>query len=103
MSLVLAVFVIAFGKELKVLLFSRSIAAATGVHEGFVYCVFLALCGIILSVNLKIIGGLMIFSLITNPAAAAYQICRGYKSVVFTATLLGMFSAVYRIIRCRND
>jgi len=94
MGLVLAAFAIAFNKELKILLFSRSIAAATGVHEGFVYCLFLALCGIILSVNLKIIGGLMIFSLITNPAAAAYQICRGHKSVVFTATLLGMLTAV---------
>ncbi len=94
MAFVLAVFVIVFNKELKVLLFSRSIAAATGVHQNFVYCLFLALCGIILSVNLKIIGGLMIFSLITNPAAAAYQICRGHKSVVFTATLLGMLTAL---------
>ena len=74
MGLLLAAFTIAFNKELKVLLFSRSIAAATGVHERFVYCLFLALCGITLSVNLPIIGGLLIFALITNPAAAAYQI-----------------------------
>ena len=94
MALILAGFTIIFNKELKVLLFSRSIAAATGVHESFVYCLFLALCGVILAVNLKLIGGLMIFSLITNPAAAAYQICRGHKSAVFTATLFGMLSAV---------
>jgi len=94
MGLVLAAFAVFFNKELKMLLFSRSIAAATGVHESFVYCLFLALCGIILSVNLKTIGGLMIFSLITNPAAAAYQICRGHKSVLLTATLLGTLTAV---------
>ncbi|RKY23964.1 MAG: metal ABC transporter permease [Planctomycetota bacterium] len=94
MTLILVVFTIVFNKEMKVLLFSRSIAAATGVHESFVYCLFLALCGVILAVNLKLIGGLMIFSLITNPAAAAYQICRGHKSAVFTATLFGMLSAV---------
>lgn len=94
MALLLAAFTIAFNKELKVLLFSRSIAAATGVHESFVYCLFLALCGIILSVNLPIIGGLLIFSLITNPAAAAYQVCRGHRSVVVTATLLGALTAV---------
>ncbi|MDD5327223.1 MAG: metal ABC transporter permease [Phycisphaerae bacterium] len=94
MALTLAAFTIVFNKEMKVLLFSRSIAAATGVHESFVYCLFLALCGLTLSVNLKMIGGLMIFSLITNPAAAAYQICRGHKSVVLTATLLGMLSTV---------
>ena len=93
MALVLIVFTVLFHKELKVLLFSRTIAAATGVHETFVYCLFLALCGVIISVNLKIIGGLMIYSLITNPAAAAYQVCRGHKSVVLTATLFGMLSA----------
>lgn len=94
MGLLLAAFTIAFNKELKVLLFSRSIAAATGVHESFVYCLFLALCGIILSVNLPIIGGLLIFALITNPAAAAYQICRGHKSVIITSTSLGALSTV---------
>ena len=93
-ALLLIVFTIVFNKELKVLLFSRSIAAVTGVHESFVCCLFLAMCGITLSVNLKMIGGLMIFSLITNPAAAAYQVCRGHKSVVITATFLGMLSAV---------
>jgi len=94
MGLILAIFVTLFNKELKVILFSRSIAAATGVHEGLVYCLYLALCGIILAVNLKTVGGLMIFSLITNPAAAAYQICQGYRSVVITSTLFGMLSAV---------
>ena len=52
------------------------------------------LCGITLSVNLRLVGGLMIFSLITNPAAAAYQICRGHRAVVLTATLFGVLSAV---------
>jgi manganese/iron transport system permease protein len=93
-GLLLVLFSILFNKEMKVLLFSRSIASATGVHEGLVYCLFLALCGITLSVNLPIIGGLMIFSLITNPAAAAYQICKGHKAVVITSMLFGVLSTV---------
>lgn len=87
-------FALAFNKELKVLLFSRSMAAATGVHETFVYAIFLALCGVILAVNLPLVGGLMIFSLITNPAAAAYQVCRGHRAVILTSTTLGVVSAV---------
>jgi manganese/iron transport system permease protein len=91
---VFAAFALVFNKELKVLLFSRTIASATGVHETFVYALFLALCGVILAVNLPLVGGLMIFSLITNPAAAAYQICRGHRAVIFTSTLFGALSAV---------
>jgi len=93
-ALLVGAFSFLFNKEMKVLLFSRSIASATGVHEGFVYAIFLALCGLTISVNLPIIGGLMIFSLITNPAAAAYQICRDHKAVVITATLFGVLSTV---------
>ena len=89
-----AIFAFAFNKELKVLLFSRTIASATGVHETFVYALFLGLCGLVLAVNLPLIGGLMIFSLITNPAAAAYQVCRGHRAVVVTSTALGVVSAV---------
>jgi len=90
----LAGFLAMFNKEMKAILFSRSMAQATGVHQGFVYVLFLVLCGVVLSMNLKMIGGLMIFSLITNPAAASYQMFRGYRAVVSGATLLGMFTAI---------
>jgi manganese/iron transport system permease protein len=93
-AIVFALFALAFNKELKVILFSRTIASATGVHETFVYTLFLGLCGVVLAVNLPLVGGLMIFSLITNPAAAAYQVCRGHRSVVVTSTLFGVVSAV---------
>jgi manganese/iron transport system permease protein len=93
-AIVLTVFAMLCNKELKVILFSRQIAAATGVHSGLVYALFLALCGLIISINIKLIGGMMIFSLITNPAAAAYQLCRGHRSLVLTATVFGMLSAV---------
>lgn len=89
---VLVLFTILFNKELKALLFSRSIALATGVHETFVYAMFLSLCGVILAVNLPLIGGLMIFSLISNPAAAAYQLCRGHRAIVVMSVALGVLS-----------
>ena len=94
LSAVLGLFVVLFNKEMKILLFSRTIAAATGVHESFVYCLFLTLCGVILAVNLPLIGGLMIFSLITCPAAAAYQVCKGYVPVIITSAVFGMISAL---------
>jgi manganese/iron transport system permease protein len=93
-AVIFAAFSYAFSKELKVLLFSRTIGAATGVHETFVYSLFLGLCGTILAVNLPLVGGLMIFSLITNPAAAAYQVCRGHRAVVAASTGFGVLSAV---------
>ncbi len=82
-----------FKEELKVLLFSRSLAEATGLHQTTVYALFLGLCGITLAVDLPLVGGLMIFSLVTNPAAAAYQICHSHGSVVITSVIFGLLSA----------
>lgn len=93
-AILAALFAFLFNKEMKVLLFSRSIASATGIHDTLVYGLFLAVCGLTISVNLPIVGGLMIFSLITNPAAAAYQICRGHRAVVGASILIGVLSAV---------
>jgi len=93
-ALAFVLFAMLFNKEMKSLLFSRSIALATGVHETFIYALFLALCGVILAVNLPLIGGLMIFSLITNPPAAAYQLCRGHRAIVVVSMLFGVVSTV---------
>jgi manganese/iron transport system permease protein len=104
LAIVLIIFIRLFNMEMKVLLFSRSIAAATGVHENFVYCLFLVLCGIILAVILPLVGGLMIFSLITCPASAAFQLCRGYKAVLISSAVFGMLSSLlgFLISFCLN-
>lgn len=94
LAMVLMAFGAMFNKELKALLFSRSLAAATGVHERLVYTLFLVLCGLTLAINLELVGGLMIFSLITNPAAAAYQLCKGHTRIAAASIGLGCFSAV---------
>jgi manganese/iron transport system permease protein len=93
-SIVLVLFLILFSKEMKAILFSRTLARACGVHEGFVWGLFLALCAATLTVNLDAVGGLMIYSLMVNPAAAALQLCRNYSSAVVTAVSLGALSAL---------
>ncbi len=94
LTVVLLLFVAVFNKQLKVILFSRSMAAATGVHQGIVYFLFLILTGLIVAINVKLIGGLLLFSLLTNPAAAAYQICTGHKTVVITSIFFGTLSTI---------
>ncbi len=93
-GLALLLFVLLFGKEMRAILFSRFLAAAGGIHETLVYTLFLALCGLVLTVNLQAVGGLMIFSLITNPAVAAFRVARGFASVCAVASALGAAGAL---------
>jgi len=90
----LFLFALLFSKEMCSVLFSRSLAAATGVHERFVLLGFLVLCGATLTVNLSTVGGLMIYTLISVPAAAAFQVCRGYRSAALWSSLLGAACAL---------
>ncbi len=85
---------ILFAKEAKAVLFDRELARISGIHASALYYLMIALCGFTVTVNLNIVGGLMLYSLITNPAVAALQLARGYRAVILLSMLLGALSAV---------
>ncbi len=93
-SLALAGFVATFHKEMRAILFSRADATAAGILATPVWTGFLALTALVMTVNFQTVGGLMIYSLITNPAAAAFQLVRGGGRAMLIATLLGAVSGL---------
>ncbi len=50
------------------------------------------LCGFTTTASLNAIGGLLVFSLIVNPAAAAYQLTYKLKNMFIIAAVLGVAS-----------
>lgn len=73
----LALFVTVFDKEMRAMLFSRQDAIAAGIHVTAIWTGFLILTALLMTVNFQTVGGLMIYSLITNPGAAAFQLVKG--------------------------
>ncbi|MEJ5259711.1 MAG: metal ABC transporter permease [Anaerohalosphaeraceae bacterium] len=94
----LILFLTAFDGEMKAILFSRSLAAATRPYSTLIYFLFLCLTGLMISVTLQTVGGLLLFSLLVCPAAAAYLLGRGYRAVVFLAMLFGVLSAGFGLV-----
>jgi manganese/iron transport system permease protein len=86
-----------FFKEIKAIAFHRETAASSGIPErAMLYWIFLV-TGVVIALNLNTIGGLLVFGLIYNPPAAAYQLTYSLKwmfalSVIFAiaACLLGL-------------
>jgi len=93
-ALALGLFVLAFGKEMRAILFSRTDAQAAGIRATGVWTGFLVLTAVLMTVNFQTVGGLMIYSLITNPAAAAFQLVRGSGRAMLLAVILGAFSGL---------
>ena len=90
----LGVFLGTFHKEMRAILFSRVDAAAAGIHVTLVWTGFLVLTAAVLTVNFQTVGGLMIYSLMTNPAAAAFQLVKGCGRALALAAVLGAVSGL---------
>ncbi|MBN2216782.1 MAG: metal ABC transporter permease [Pirellulales bacterium] len=86
------IFVAAFYKEMRAILFSRTHAAAAGVRVTLVWTLFLLLASLVLTVNFETVGGLMIYSLLANPAVAASRLVRGYGRTLLVSAALGAAS-----------
>ena len=87
-------YVIVFFKELRAIMFSRVDAAAAGVRVKAVWSGFLVLVAVVLTVNFQTVGGLMIYSLISNPAAAAFQLVKGCRRTMALSAALGAASGL---------
>ena len=95
LSAVLEIAIIAvFYKELRAILFSRGQTAAAGVAVTPVWTTFLILTSVVLTVNFQTVGGLMIYSLLSNPAVAAFLLVKGYGKALWLSALLGLISGL---------
>ena len=93
-SAAMAAYLLAFHKEMRAILFSRHDAAAAGIHATAVWTGFLILTAALMTVNFQTVGGLMIYSLITNSAAAAFLLVKGSGRVMALASVLGAVSGL---------
>jgi manganese/iron transport system permease protein len=87
-------FLLCFFKEMRAIMFSREMAAASGIPATLIWTVFLVLAASVLTVNFQAVGGLMIYSLVTNPAAAAFQLVKGCGRAMTLAVALGAVSGL---------
>lgn len=83
---------IVFNKELIAILFSEEDAKAMGIKSTLVYAIFLAATAFAMSANFKSVGGLMIYSLISNPALSAFQFTSGINKSAILSSIFGALS-----------
>jgi manganese/iron transport system permease protein len=84
--------VVVFYKEIKATIFNRNMALAVGLPATIILYSILFLTGATVTASLRSIGGLLIFSLILNPAAAAYQLTYSMKRMFLLAAAFGVLA-----------
>jgi manganese/iron transport system permease protein len=81
-----------FYKEIQATVFNRNLALSVGIPATAILYGLLFLTGITITVSLRSIGGLLIFSLILNPASAAYQLTYSMKRMFILSAVFGVVS-----------
>ena len=81
-----------FYKEIQAVLCHREVALAVGIPATVVFYGLLFSTGVTITASLQSIGGLLIYSLILNPAAAAYQLTYNLKRMLLIAIAFGVIS-----------
>jgi manganese/iron transport system permease protein len=70
----------------------RDVALAVGIPSTIIFYGLLFSTGVTITASLQSIGGLLIYSLILNPAAAAYQLTYSLKRMLLLAVVFGVIS-----------
>jgi manganese/iron transport system permease protein len=79
-------------KEIQAVLCHKDAALACGIPVGFVGQAMLLLLGAVIAAGMKAVGGLLIYSLIITPAAAAYQLTYRLKTMFALSAVFGVLA-----------
>ena len=85
-------------KELFAIMFNRKLAQADGINtKPFVYLIIF-LAGVAITFSLKLVGGLLIYALLFNPASTVLQFSENMRKVVVASPLVGMATTVSGLV-----
>ncbi|WML45327.1 metal ABC transporter permease [Neobacillus sp. PS3-40] len=89
-------------KELFLLSFDEEHAKASGIAAKSIHFVFIVMVALVIAASMRIVGILLVSSLMTLPVAASIRIAKGFKQTIFlsiifgeTSVLGGLFTAYY--------
>ncbi|GEK32054.1 metal ABC transporter permease [Kurthia zopfii] len=101
-ALIVILFIFLVYKELFVLSFDDEYAKASGLPTKVIHTIFMIITALVIAASMRIVGILLVSSLITLPVAASIRIAKSFKqtivySIVFgeLAVIIGLVSAFY--------
>lgn len=93
-SAVVILTVVYLYKELFVLSFDEEHAKTSGIPARTVHFIFIILVALVIAVSMRVVGVLLVSSLMTLPVAAALKIAKGFKQTIFISILFGEVSVI---------
>ncbi|WP_243386305.1 metal ABC transporter permease [Bacillus kexueae] len=97
-SIYVLLFVTIFFKELFNLSFDEEHAVASGLPAKWIHFLFILTVALVISASMRIVGILLVSSLMTLPVAASMRLTSGFKQTVFLSVLFGEIAVISGLV-----
>lgn len=91
--LVIAV-IISLYKELFLLSFDEEHAKASGIAAKSIHFIFIIMVALVIAASMRIVGILLVSSLMTLPVAASIRVAKGFKQTIILSLVFGEISVL---------
>ncbi|WP_227937549.1 metal ABC transporter permease [Alkalihalobacillus deserti] len=93
MLIVISIIFICY-KELVILSFDEEYATVSGVNKRWIHQLFIIMVAIVIASSMRIVGILLVSSLMTLPVASAMKFAKSFKQAIFFSILIGEASVI---------
>lgn len=81
-------------KELFLLSFDEEHAKASGIAAKAIHFIFIVMVALVIAASMRIVGILLVSSLMTLPVAASMRLAKGFKQAIFLSVAFGELSVM---------
>lgn len=93
-SIFVVLTIILIYKELFLLSFDEEYAKATGIAAKSIHFIFIVMVALVIAASMRIVGILLVSSLMTLPVAASIRIANGFKQTILYSVIFGEASVL---------
>jgi zinc transport system permease protein len=97
-AVVVFIFLALFFKELFVLSFDEEYAKASGLPAKWIHLLFMVVVALVIAASMRIVGILLVSSLMTLPVAAAMRLAKGFKGAIIYSVIFGEVAVIGGLI-----
>lgn len=97
-AIIVVLFLGLFFKELFVLSFDEEYAKASGLPSKWIHVLFMIVTALVIAGSMRIVGILLVSSLMTLPVAAAMRIAKSFKQAIFYSILFGELAVIIGLV-----
>ena len=97
-AVIVLVFIFLLYKELFVLSFDDEYAKASGLPVKVIHTIFMIITALVIAASMRIVGILLVSSLITLPVAASIRIAKSFKQTIVYAIVFGELAVIFGLV-----